>query len=422
MKFKILFIYVLALFCVNTAVAREMIIAVSAHQSVDANKQQIRQVLQFLTSLETGSKAVIVDADNLTLLGTFTIPSKKAYGSVKARLTVNKAVVGQLMRFAERPVSLDEGKPVSRLPALLRYLAQNFPSELARDVVVLASPVVHDPAQAVFSMTGLRFPADGHLFADLGKTPYSANHAGLFKHFRVHIGYQGDVLSNEQYHYFVRRFWTLFVEKQGGQLVSFVGDLPTLFRRIKSNAAPVPHNETPEQSDKLEMIQLRPVEIEKSIYDRPVTTAPLSAQEVKRVEHMQIGVSWDCSGCDIDLYAQPHQGAQTLYYNNKSTDEGQFWKDYLQSPKPSKGRETISFTVPVDMEALRIVLNFYQGVAPDGVKGEIRLTVNNATYAQGFVVTAAEGNSGVDVKDVFRTEVSSPHTIVVDPLKLVAAR
>ena len=77
-------------------------------------------------------------------------------------------------------------------------------------------------------------------------------------------------MINDQHHYFIERFWTLFIEKQGGELVTFTGDIATVFQKVKTNAkAPILNFEV-ETSDKLEMIILRTEPVQQSIYERQI--------------------------------------------------------------------------------------------------------------------------------------------------------
>ncbi|MEW8626265.1 MAG: hypothetical protein AB2551_10975 [Candidatus Thiodiazotropha sp.] len=418
-----------AFHCV-AANSRELVIAVSPHQETTAARQQATEVFKFLTTLEPGDTATLIDGYNLMLIGEWKTPTKSAYRSPKARLAVNRQAVAALLHFADnaaKPGVEDQPSVTGalRLPQLLRHVAGNFPVSVRRELVILGSPLYEDRDTPALSMTEERFPGDGHLFASIRKTPYgAAGNPKLLAGLAVHIGYGAAGLpGSERHDEFVRRYWTLFVEAQGGELVSFVGDLPTLFSRMKVGTPALKHDYAPERSNKLEMIRLAPVEVQKSIYDRPIEGTPLSKSQSRRAERVEVGITWHCDSCDLDLYAQAHPGAALLYFSQTTSPEGRYWKDYRNSPKGTNGRESILFTVPLDLRVLRLAVNFYAGQAPQGVEGEIRLAVDGQTYATAFHISANEGNAGVDMRQIMATgKADTPYSILIDPLRVVGLR
>ena len=351
-----------------------------------------------------------------------------AYNNPKARLGVNRETVTALKRFADKSITPGgEGHPsvpgAVRLPQFLRYVADNFNHSGKTDVIVLGSPFYDDPREPAFSMVNGRFPSDGHLFASQGKTPFgTAGQGRLLKNVRVHIGYGSDnIMQGERHGYFVRRFWTLYVEALGGRLGGFVGDVPTLFRRVTGNAALPTHDFKPVRSNKLEMIMLRPVADRQSIFERPVSETVLSQAQVVRADNVQIGMSWACGQCDLDIYARPMPGAPVLYFGRTITEYGSYWKDYRNSPQPTNGYETIGFDIPLDLRTLTIVVNFFEGeAAPQGVSGEIRISVDDHTYAAPFHIIATRGNRGKDIPAIFETgKATGDHSVIIDPLSIL---
>ena len=423
-------IVILSLFCGMNAHSREWVIALSPYMEATAAKQQTKAVLKFVTALEAGDKVTILDGYHLRLIGSFNIPENPAYNSPKARLGANRSAVAALLRFAGNVTTPDsDSQPTItgavRLPHLLRHIGENFPSGETRTVVLLGSPLYEDLETPQLSMTDECFPSDGHLFASIGTTPYgTAGNAALLAGFQIHIGY-GDqgMTGSDRHDHFIRRFWTLYIEQRGGTLASFVPDLPTLFHRIENNTPPPKHDYTAEHSNKLEIVRLAPVQVQKSIYDRPVASAPLTAAQSRRAEQVEIGISWDCQSCDLDLYAQAHPSAQPLYFGHTKTPEGRYWKDYRNSPKSTRGYETVVFGVPLDLRALRLAVNFYSGEALQGVSGEIRIAVDGQTYAAPFQLEATKGNGGATMKQAIQTgQAQNKQTLFIDPLQVVGLR
>lgn len=414
----------------QAASAKNLIVAVSPYYPPDDARRHSVALLKQLTELNQGSRVTLIDGYNLSIIGEFTIPDNPAYNNPKARLGVNREAVAALKRFADRAVAPGEkGHPsvpgVVRLPQLLRYVANNFNHSGRLDVIVLGSPFYDDPREPAFTMADGRFPSDGHLFASQGKTPFgAAGQSGLLKNAVIHIGYGSDrIMQGERHGYFVKRFWALYVEALGGKLGGFVADVPTLFRGVKGNAVPPAHDFKPVRSGKLEMIILSPVENRQSIFERPVSKTALPQAQVVRAERVQIGISWQCASCDLDVYARPMPDAPVLYFGQTVTAHGRYWKDYRNSPQPTNGFETIGFDVPLDLRTLVIAVNFYEGEAPQGVSGEIRVSVNEHTYAVPFHITATRGNRGQDIPVLFETgKGASDHSALIDPLTIVMAK
>ncbi len=418
----------------SLAFARDLVVAVSPYYAPDEARKHSIQLLQQLTQLGQGDRVTLIDGYHLSIIGEFNIPGNPAYNNAKARLGLNRKAVAALKRFADKSVaSGSEGRPsvpgAVRLPQLLRYVANNFNHGSRLDVIVLGSPFYDDPKEPAFSMAGGRFPSDGHLFASQGKTPFgAAGQSGLLKNIVVHIGYGSDsIMQGDRHAYFVKRFWTLYVETLGGRLGGFIADVPTLFRTVSNNtntaATPPAHDFKPTRSDKLEMILLRPVENKQSIFERPVSKTVLSQAQVVRAENVQIGISWSCALCDLDIYARPMPDAEIVYFGRTVTAHGRYWKDYRHSPQPTNGYETIGFDVPLDLRTLVIVINFFEGEAPQGVSGEIRISVDDDTYAAPFHISATHGNRGQGVAQVLETsKASGNHSVIVDPLRIVRTR
>lgn len=407
--------------------ARDLIVALSPYHARDDARRHSVALLKQLTELNQGSRVTLIDGYNLSIIGEFTIPDNPAYNNAKARLGVNREAAAALKRFVDRSVAPGgAGHPsvpgAVRLPQLLRYVANNFNHSGQTDVIVLGSPFYDDPREAAFSMANGRFPSDGHLFASQGKTPFgAAGQSGLLKNARVHIGYGSDrIMQGERHGYFVRRFWTLHVEALGGKLGGFVADVPTLFRGIAGNAAPPAHDFKPVRSDKLEMIILSPVADRQSIFERPVSETALPQAQVVRAENVQVGISWACGQCDLDVYARPMPDAPVLYFGRTVTAHGRYWKDYRNSPQPTNGFETIGFDVPLDLRTLTIAVNFFEGEAPQGVSGEIRISVGDHTYAAPFHILATRGNRGQDIPSLFETgKASGDHSVIIEPLSIL---
>lgn len=412
--------------------ANPLVIGLSPYQEQVTATKQAKQVILFLSEvLEPGDSALILDAYNLSTIGTFSIPDKPAYRNPKAKVGANRAAVASLLAFgkaAKAPqagdLSLVSGS--IRLPQFVAHVGGQVASGKETQVLVWGNPLYSVPEEPQFSMKVGHIPNDGHLLHSRKDTPFGTKGRDkLLANVQVHLGTGDHWRLNDQHGYLVQRFWTLYLERQGGALASFTSDTATLFRRVKDQAPAPPHDFVLEPSDKLEMNLFR-YKVDKeeiSIYERPVSTQPVSPALARKAEGVEIGLSWDCPSCDLDVHAQAHPQAQVLNFINTSTPEGQYFKDFTSSPRPTQGYETIAYRVPVDLTKLRLAINFFGGAVSKNIEVELRISFQGLTYMQRYQVAARTGNKGVGRESTFRSgKPANLNWIVIDPLQVVGLR
>jgi hypothetical protein len=110
-----------------------------------------------------------------------------------------------------------------------------------------------------------------------------------------------------------------------------------------------------------------------------------------RVGPMKIGIRWK-DEIDLDLYATPHRGAETLFFQHLRSPEGYYYKDHRFSP--GQEYEFIEFETPVDIREVEASINFYQGACPAGPQGEVRIEFEGRIYGGPFSIVAETGNLG----------------------------
>lgn len=423
----------LCVLCVLPASAHELIIGLSPYQDSAKAEAQVKTVLQFVTdTLEPGESALLFDAYNIQSLGTFAVPLNPAYRHPKAKIMANRQVVTAMLAFARAARTPKGGSEPAvmgaiRLPQSLAFIGQNYPHKENAQVVLLGSPLYDDPAERAFSMNQGRIPGDGNFSHGRADTPYGIKgQEALLAQRNIHLAFGDESWRRDDHHgHYVQRFWTLYIEGQGGKLVTFTGDLPTLWQRVRAHTPPLAHSYTVEHSDKLEMLILksRDVKEKASIYDRPVTQTAFPMERLTGASNIEIGVSWDCPACDIDLFTQ-HQNSETpLSYLNKETPSGLYYKDWRQSPRNVNGLETVAYRVPVDLNNLLIAVNFYGGSAVNGVQGELRISLGGQTYAKAFYVPAQEGNHGHGREETLKSkQAANANWLVIDPLEVLGVR
>jgi hypothetical protein len=106
---------------------------------------------------------------------------------------------------------------------------------------------------------------------------------------------------------------------------------------------------------------------------------------------MKIGIRWK-HNIDLDLYATPRHGAETLYFEHVRSPEGYYYKDHRSSP--GREYEFIEFESPVDAREVEAFINFFKGRCPGGPHGEVRIEFDGRIYGAPFAISAEEGNLG----------------------------
>lgn len=408
----------------SSTLAANIVVGVSPYLQKDQAHATYKSIVTFaLESLNAGDTAIIYDAYNLRSIGTITIPQNAAYQHMRTRAHMNAEAIKAFRDFAVNTNPTDENQESIKLPEFLRWIGElhNNDDHKALDVIIVGSPLYHDPEQPAFSMRDGRIPGDGHLQNSVSRTVFGIDNPELLKNIRLHIGYPEEFAAHDQHHWHVKRFWTLFAEKQAGELVSFTGDLSTLLNRVKKNTNAPKHSYELEDATRLEVIQLAPVELKetRSIFQRPLEKGNLSPSDMKAARDVQIGITWDCTQCDLDLHVRPHASADVLSFRRTQTEEGRYWKDFRNAP--AHGYETIDLSGVTDLRDVLIAVNFYSGETASPLTGQIRLAVGNKTYAKTFTINASSGNNGKGADSIWRSRTSTfPQWIIIDP-KLVVS-
>jgi len=407
MKFLNLNFLIFLLLSSNMALAYDAVFVFSPYQSPDSAKSQAKEVLKYLTEEKPGYEALLVDGYNIKVMGIYKNPESQSYISAKARLKKNGKTVKALMDFsATANMRYPEIAPrvhgALRIPQTLRFIAQNHSSEEDTDIILLGSPVYDAPRDHAFSMFDGLIPSDGHLVVSRSTSPFGTDgEAEMLQHLRIHFALPDDgKTQNNQYRFYLERFWTLYIERQDGSLISFTHDTQSVFSNVKSNRPAPVHNYTIDLNPKLEMIRFIMADLRNSIFFRPLSPYPVPRDQLKNVKSLVLALKWDCL-CDLDLYARPFKSADILSIYNPETPQGRHIKQYVLSDEKEWGFELIAFDIPVDLAKLEIVVNNFGGMANREVKGELRLAINGKIFARSFKLAAKDYFSAHGVDEAF---------------------
>jgi len=354
--------------------------------------------------LPLGSKLGVYDAYNLRSITRVAIPDAKVFNSPKTRANQFASSIGEIRRYLgqnnARPGGPNSGfSGAIRLPQFCEFLANDCPPREGsgkRPVLLIGSPLYQDAGEPNFSMADGYFPSDGHLRASREESVYGLNPGdSSSQRLLVYWNYFGDPWISDLHREKVERFWSLYIERRGGRLASFSADLPTA---MSAFSAAAPGTSAASKGWVADNRQTRPEMVRASrsvpLVDwltsdaLPETSPPPPS---RLIAPLRIGIRWK-RNIDLDLYAVPHPGAETLFFDHQHSPEGYYSKDHRSSP--GRDYEFIEFESPVDVREVRSFVNFYAGSCPGGPRGEIRIEFLDKVYRGTFAIAAPDGNQG----------------------------
>jgi len=352
--------------------------------------------------LPLDSRVEVFDAYNLQSITRVTVPESASFNSPKTRANQFASEIGQIRFFLSHESERPDGSKTNfdaaiRVPQFCDFLEQNPPSKdgAGLSLLLIGSPLYQDAREPDFSMANGYFPSDGHLQAAradsiFGLNPGENPGAPLL----VDWAYFGDPWLSDLHHQKVERFWALYLERRASRLASFSSDLDTALRAFAAQApgasAVTQGWVADAKQTKPEMIRVnRTVQLVDWLTGDAGPNRP--APPSRFVGPLKIGIRWK-DDIDLDLYATPHPGAETLFFQHTHSPEGYYDVDHRSSP--GHEYEFIEFETPVDVRKAEAFVNFYKGSCPDGPRGEIRIEFLDHIYRGTFSIEATEGNRG----------------------------
>jgi hypothetical protein len=382
---------------------RDFVIGLSPYLEKSVKDEIYRSIVHLIVEdLPLDSTLTFYDAFELKSIARLTVPNARVFQSPKTRANQFAPAIQDLKRF----LAQDHVKPAHlqmkfesavRLPQFYQFVSDTLPgNDSAVTVLLIGSPLYEDAKEPGFSMIDGYFPSDAHLTAPWEKSVFGVRgDVHKLRPLRVHWVYFGDPWTSDLHKEKVTRFWTLFLEQRGGELASFSGDLPTAVQGFRQGAADS-HSfagrwSLEPQQTKIEMLRVgRSIELADWITrDALPQTAPLPPTVM--VGPMKIGIRWK-PNIDLDLYATPRPGRETLFFQHPRSPEGSYYKDHRTSP--GREYEFIEFDSPVDVRQVEAFVNFYKGSCPGGPRGEVRIEFDGRIYSAPFLIPAAKGNQG----------------------------
>lgn len=385
-----------------------------------------RRIVGFLLDdIPLNSSLWLYDAYHLRTISQVNLPNVRAFRSGKTRANQFKKQIESLRGF----LAANHQKPESgkltldqavRFPQFMDFVGENLVGPAhAVSVIVLGSPLYLDHKEPGFSMVDGYFPSDGHLSASREQTVFGLKErAGALNDVTVYFGYFSDPWVTEIHQEKISRFWTLYLNGQGARLMTFCGDLPTVFNAARSDlpaqTGAEPRYTIDDTQSKIEMLRVtRDLGVGDWITRDVLPNLP-GGPPARTVGPMKIGIRWQ-GNIDLDLYATPFRGAETLFFEHTRSPEGYYFKDHRSSPL--REFEFIEFESPVNVRNVQARINFYEGTVPGGPSGEIRIEFDGKIFSEPFSIPAGHGNqgrSGANQRS-FWTQIDVPAILKFEP-------
>jgi hypothetical protein len=410
MKTSLLLLFALGLLTADSAESQKtssppqpFVIGISPFLDKAVKDEVYRSIVRLVVEdLPLNSSLAVYDAFELKTITHVALPEARVFHSPKTRANQFAGTIRELKQFLAQEHAAPTNAHLKfdeaiRLPQFLDFLAENLHATNVQPAVLLiGSPLYQDAREPGFSMVDGYFPSDGHLQASREQSIFGLTaNAATTPSLALHWLYFRDPWVSDLHKEKLTRFWTLYLERRGAQLAAFTSDVPTALQSFQQNAlgtTAVSKNWTADSSqNKIEMLRVsRNVEIAdwltsgtlSETADTPPTTL---------VGPMKIGIRWK-HNIDLDLYATPRHGAETLYFEHVRSPEGYYYKDHRSSP--GREYEFIEFESPVDAREVEAFINLFKGRCPGGPHGEVRIEFDGRIYGAPFSISAEEGNLG----------------------------
>lgn len=358
-----------------------------------------------LRGMTAGDTLIAFDGISMDRVVRITIPEGKAFEKYNVRRNRFKKQLGKLythLKGAEHKAS-ETAKEISLSVAYEKMGAVFSPlgNGEAAHLLIISSPIENNALTPELSFRNGRYPSDGHIKASKRHSSYGrANLTGFLDGVSVHVlSSAPDSLYASAYHKErIHRFNYLSVLEMGGNLVTFTNQPDTAFERMAAGYKTSRYQFDFDTSvRKITMLDVpdpdaTPLFIAEP-WLSPDATIENRAPPATR-STVKVGIRWDCTSCDLDIYARGTDGSPWIYYGNRRTNFGKFFKDWMTSPDASNGLEVVHFTKPVLIEDMQIMVNFYSGATQEPPVGALRIFMNGKIYEAPFQIRTIEGDKG----------------------------
>jgi len=405
---------------------REALIAISPFLQADEKAKLEQAVLEFaLIEAKPGTGISFVDGWSCNTIAEIVVP-ELARDTPRARQRLMASGVGALIKWfrsEQPPVEMLKGRGSLDTPRLWTAIERKKP-----DTVLLAgSPVYMDPDAPEHSWLqldgenqGLWYPVDAAFFTVGGLSPWGVDtNRKRLQGASVHWLLRGDSeFADGRYFDRVRRFYSIYCELEGGDLLSFSGDASDAFGSLfRTDLVPY-RSEVDLTHTKLVMKQPGSVvEFSKESDIKDVVSVPLGmrAKPVRRVLVVDITKSMEkLYGKVAREIAQLPDGENTLLVTYSDHFDPRVVTIFEESDNASELARTlrsIELTNGEDEpEALGdALLAVRKEIEARGIAGSVEITV----WTDAPPKAASDVPTGVDCIEQMNALMHAGHSIVL---------
>lgn len=404
--------------------AKETVAGISPFGTPTQKMSEIRAIgLHLAETTNPGETSYVVNAFGNSEIARFVVPDDaERYDNPRSKMQVNRDFFRATKEFADNaiePSDTSSGKHFAGqidLPAFLRNVGANYPTQKARDLLLYSvSPLTHYQRDPDLSMLDGVLPDHDHLAASRANSPYGAKEqADKLVNYTIHWGLLDmEWAVSDRHQHFMEEYTSLSASLRGATLATFAPDADTALRNAKANIDTALGEHKLEADGTLEMIHFRPQVVEEvhdqsqanrsiPIYERELSTRVPEKQEVSAAMNVEIAIRWTCQ-CDFDLAVKPN-GGSIISYREPRTSKGRLFKDFTSSQDLNNGWETVTLSGSngtVDLQQLLIAINLYSGAVRNQTV-ELRIAIDGETWGKEFIIQG-QGNGGAGFEDTLQS-------------------
>jgi hypothetical protein len=420
------------------------------------------QLTEFTLKAPRGCRITFHDAWNLETIVEIEVPFPR-FDSPAVRIRQLAPQLSILLKWFDqlknqRPDEARKGTAAILAPEFLEQITRH-PLPRPAAIVLIGNPLRLDLREPAFTMQPDLYPSDAHLVASPDASVFST----IGKEHRlagvaVHWIYPSEsIWANELHAQRVRRFWTLFVSRQGGYLCDFTADFTSAFQTISDpHPNAVGSFEIDPHDDKLTMRSAAPREIPRwmphvpvaapatnvirtpshvTVTTRPAVTnrtaagqpsptpatatnavifptpaysaiGPVRSGPDNRLVGLAVGLMWHANA-DIDLYLRPSPTSAELCFFRIQSPEGRYVHDFRHANSRAD-YEWIELWDNANPNQVEAWVNYFAGSGR--VSGTVCVYYQGRTHLGSFSLAATQGNHGGDPGH----RASSPYWVKLD--------
>lgn len=291
-----------------------------------------------------------------------------------------------------------------RFAKSLEWVGREYPGQKIK-VAYLGSPIVQEPS--AWSMA-TAYPMDGALTDP--HSPYAATSGSqVLKNVELHVVHSANLAEfakayPDGHNATLRRFYSLYCRQLGGVLASWSGQSEHLAKLKTNQYPPISANDVNKDA-KSGMAEIRsPVQIKADDDMQSVLWAQMISKNPPPPSHLRskasMGITWNCAGCDLDLYVRADGDNEELSFAHQSSNLGRHLKDLRDMTPSNRGYETVIFPGAVDLDRLKVAINHYSGSATAAaIDIQFRIQTDEGLYFKNYRMKAGDGTKSGGSRD-----------------------